>query len=682
MTPHDKASIASELLTYLSSDQLPPLLNCLDDFLTQATERQVHVDVIDSDSRDASQGPSDKALADDFDALELLVRRLADATPALQQRAVDCELLHVSRLVPLCQVLSVNNARAVAALLDALVQNVAAFSTTLTDVQQLYCAQLHDVYSGTLQVKGLNQDHVVDHLIRRGYELSLSINGLTTATSITKLLLLESPDFLTELSITNQSLLYKLVQCYEVVMPTFHRQFLTRSLGDRKEMQPRLLMIAKTRETLLQVLGRCVDVMLNETESVDAEKLLAGLHALSDCCADEDENAEHGSLLSDLWFLCGYKRKVADYFQRCQFDPEHSSYLDMLMEGLPRRRVLPKLLVDDLAAEAKLKTTLSKDSKAAEAGDVCKEKSSGILPSGEPEPELASMIHQVREFFPDLGEGYVELCLLSSNLQVEAVVDFLLERNPPPILLDVFQDLKRTDVEFTRLKAQITGKPVPALKVDHSKMLHPSQVWVGKKKMEKTYDPQSVKKDEQLYEKMKELVVMYDDEDDDSSGDEDRVDNAVGTLDEYDDDYNDEFDDFVPFTIRDGGSADDQDTIREQNRKIRAKEEKEAFWEGMKNRNRESAQISTDDSKRGDDGEQAKKLGEQKAPGKSSGVPQLSSDSTHKSARHKSNKPGGETGPSEALTPQQIQRQRARKDKNKAKIANHNRKDRAMKKTG
>uniref|UniRef100_A0AAV1TDG4 CUE domain-containing protein n=1 Tax=Peronospora matthiolae TaxID=2874970 RepID=A0AAV1TDG4_9STRA len=671
---------SASLLTYLSSDELPLLLNCLDAFLTQATERQVHADVIDS--RDASQDPADKTLADDFDALELLLRRLADATPALQQRAVDCGLLHVSRLVPLCQVLSVNNARVVAALLDAVVKNVAAFLTTLTDVQQLYCAQLHDVYSGMLQVKGQVQDHVVDHLIRRGYELSLSINGLMTATSITKLLLLESPYFLTELSITNQSLLYKLVQWYEVVMPTFHRQFLTRSIDDRKEMQPRLLMIAKTRETLLKVLGRCVDVMLNEIKSVDAEKLLAGLHALSDCCADEDENAEHGSFLSDLWFLCGYKAKVADYFQRCQFDSEHSSYLDMLMEGLPRRRVLPKLLVDDLAAEAKSKSTPSKDSKAGEAGDVCEEKSAGISPSGEPELELALMIHQVREFFPDLGEGYVELCLLSSDLQVEAVVDFLLERNPPPILLDVSQDLKRTDVEFTRLEAQITGKPAPALKVDHSKMLHPSQVWVGKKKMEKTYDPQSVKKDEQLYEKMKELVVMYGDEDDDSSGDENRVDNAVGTLDEYDDDYNDEFDDFVPFTIRDGGSADDQDTIREQNRKVRAKEEKEAFWEGMKNRNRESARISTDDSKRGDDGEQAKKLGEQKAPGTSSGFPQLSSDATHKSARHKSNKPGGETGPSEALMPQQIQRQRARKDKNKAKIANHNRKDRAMKKAG
>ncbi|CAI5739172.1 unnamed protein product [Hyaloperonospora brassicae] len=689
MPPVATASTTNELLTFLSSsDCLPPLLERLDDFLTRATAQQIQVDPLLSASNDSSRGEAlDTA---DVAAVELLVRRLLYAAPAVLAMAVDCGLLHVSRLLPLCQLLRVSNARAVAALLDALVENVAAFSTLLTQVQQLYCQQLTDVYDCTVQLSVQKQDQDVTQLSRRCYELSLSLNGMTTATSVTKLLLLlhnsndnNHKDGPIELLLHNESLLYGLVRCYEVVVPTLHRQ-LGLVLDDGKTTQPHLLMIAKIRQTLLQVLGRCVDVMLDETTSIDAEKLLAGLHALSDGCVDEVGNAEHGSFVSDLWHLCGYKEKVAACFQRCEFDLEHYAYLGMVMDGLPRRRILPAMLVNDLAAESKRRPTAvidSKDCKPSGISGIGKATSPGVSLSDTTDAVLVSMIHQVQDFFPDLGEGYVELCLLSANVQVETVVDFLLERNPPPMLLGVSQDLKRTDPEFARLKAQITGKAAPEVEADHSTMLHPSQVWVGKKTMEKTYDPQSVKKDGQLYEKMKELVMTYEDEDD-SDGDVDRVDNAVGGLDEYDDDYNDEFDDFVRFTIRDAGSADDQDTIREQNRKIRAKEEKDAFWEGMKNRNRESSQVSADDRQRDDDGGQEKDLGEQKVSGTSSGSAQVSSDSKHRTARRKGSQPSGESRPSEALTPQQIQRQRARKDKNKAKVANHNRKDRAMKKAG
>ncbi|EGZ07906.1 hypothetical protein PHYSODRAFT_527000 [Phytophthora sojae] len=400
-------------------------------------------------------------------------------------------------------------------------------------------------------------------------------------------------------------MLYGLVQLYEAALPALQRHVL--SFDDKVQAQE-MPVIAETRRSLLQVLARCVDVVMEkEGGSSSGEELLAGLHALSNGCLDDE--AEHGSFLSDLWYLCECKDKVAAYFDRCKLDVENFSYLDMVVEGLPRRRVL---LTDDLAAETKPQATV-----------------------------LAPMVLQVKDFFPDLGDGYVELCLLSSNLQVEVVINFLLESNPPPVLIDVAQDLKRCDPKFVRLEAQITGKPAPAPKKEESKKLDPSRVWVGKKAMEKTYDPQIAKKDQQLVEKMKQLVDMYEEEDEygqplSGAGAYGSIDDGIATLDEYDDDYNDEFDDFVPFSIRDGGSADDQDDIREQNRRMRLKEEKDAFWEGMRNRNRDNPL----------------------------------------------NAAGEEKKPDEQLTPQQIQRQRARKDKNKAKVANHNRKDRAMKKMG
>ncbi|GMF29770.1 unnamed protein product [Phytophthora fragariaefolia] len=407
-----------------------------------------------------------------------------------------------------------------------------------------------------------------------------------------------------------------------------------------------------------------------------ADDLLEALHALSG--GSEEEGAEHGSLLSDLWFLCEYKDKVADFFERRQVDAETFSYLDMVVDALPRRRVLPSVLVDELAAETKPSAALSADAKVWKAPESVEE---SMPLSGDGQAVLTPMVNQVKDFFPDLGEGYVELCLLSSNLQVEVVINFLLESNPPPMLIDVAQDLKRSDPEFERLEAQITGKPAPAPTVQESKKLDPSRVWVGKKAMEKTYDPQIAKKDQQLVEKMKQLVDMYEEEDEYGALTSGSGDDGI-TLDEYEDDYNDEFDDFVPFSIRDGGSADDQDAIREQNRRMRLKEEKEAFWEGMRNRNHLNTAVDADELE--EEKEEDAQSGEQRPsrPSSGGGSSHGPSGPKHKSTRRKDKRQDAEKKPDEPLTPQQIQRQRARKDKNKAKIANHNRKDRAMKKMG
>ncbi|CAH0476175.1 unnamed protein product [Peronospora belbahrii] len=218
------------------------------------------------------------------------------------------------------------------------------------------------------------------------------------------------------------------------------------------------------------------------------------------------------------------------------------------------------------------------------------------------------------------------------------------------------------------------------------KKFDPSRVWVGKKTMEKLYDPKFGNTDHELVEKMKQLIVMYDEENEyGGDGVCDRVEGSyggVGAPDEYDGDYNDEFDDFVPFGVRDGGSAYDGGGFWGRKKKKGAKEKKGAFWDGMKNRNREIPLIFGDDYKDRDNKEEKDDLGEQKPCLPMPGRQQYLSGPKHKSARQKDSKQAGEKKHDEPLTPQQIQRQRARKDKNKSKIANHNRKDRAMKKMG
>ncbi|RMX66970.1 hypothetical protein KXD40_008770 [Peronospora effusa] len=656
----------SDLQAYLSSDQMPSLLHSLDDYLMRGTALQTRAD----GDNDETQVTAARALSVDASAVFSLFLRLTDASTELQQLAMNCGLLHVTRLVPFCQLYGVKNANAVADILDALVNNIATFSTTVTMLRQLYIQQLQNLHTAVVHAK---RGQVVD-LSRSIYELSVSLVGMTTATSVTELLLLEGSNIETELALLEKSMLYGLMQCYEASLPRLQRH--VSNFDDEAETRQRRL-IAETRQTFLQVLGRCVDVVLYNTDSASGEELLAGLHALSNGCLDDD--AEHGSFLSDLWYLCEYKKKIADFFDRCKLDGENFSYLDMVIEDLPRRRILPTMLLNDLAAETKPQAILSANSKekeSSETSDVAEDVMPASAQIDETEAMMASMVHQVKDFFPDLGDGYVELCLLCSNLPVEMVVNFLLESNPPPVLLDVPHDLKRSDSDFARLEAQITGTPVPALEIEKATKLDPSRVWVGKKTMEKMYDPQIAKKDHQLVEKMKQLVVMYEEEDE-----YDGVES--GALDEYDDDYNDEFDDFVPFSIRDGGSADDQDAICEQNRKLRAKEEKDAFWEDMKNRNREIPLVPAKQYKGDDKKEEKDDLGEQKLFQSTSSRPESSTGPKNKSTRRKDNSRQGDgKKPDEPLTPQQIQRQRARKDKNKAKVANHNRKDRAMKKMG
>ncbi|KAL8007270.1 putative ubiquitin system component Cue, UBA-like superfamily [Plasmopara halstedii] len=643
-----------ELLHYLNDKcMLQKILPLLDDFFTRGTSLQASSDDIkdDSESRELSSSSC---------AVFSLVFRLVDA-PQLLQLAIDCGLLHVTRLVPFCQLYSVKNSDAVGELLAVIYDNVAEFSATLLQLQQLYFQQLQ-----TLQVTVERlQRHDVTNQIRYCRELSISLCGMTAARSVLHVLILGG--YQLELAVQTQSVLSGLVQLYEIVLPRLQTQLTT---FDDKAVPHEILIIAETRWTLLLLLGRCIDAVMSKPIATgkSEEELLAGLHALTTGCVAED--AEQGSYLSDLWYFCGYKNHVTAFFERHKFDTEILSYLMMVIEQLPRRQTIPMMQSHDLADDLTANSVQSVDAK---------HENESKNPLGE-EMDLLPMVQQVKEFFPHLGDGYIELCLLSSNCHVEGVINFLLESNPPPMLIDVPQDLSNSDASFVRLRAQIHDNLTSTPKAEEESKLDPTRVWVGKRKMEKTYDPQIKKKDEKLVEKVKQLVAMYEEEDNFAlSSDERLIGNEDGnqTLDEYDDDYNDEFDDYVPFSVRDGGNLDDQDAIREQNRRIRAKEEKDAFWEGIKNRNREIVGEADENEVEEEKDNRIEEKVSHFFP-KNSG--QNTSGKTDKFACRNEKMQGEKSN--EALTPQQMHRQRARKDKNKAKIANHNRKDRAMKKMG
>ncbi|CAH0476173.1 unnamed protein product [Peronospora belbahrii] len=187
------ASSDADLETYFISNQISPLVHLINNYLSRGIALQTRVDC---DNNNESHEAVAGTLLVDSGAVFSLFLRLVDAQPQLLQRAMDCGLLHVTRL--------------------------------------FYIQQLHDLYVKVVQAK---RDQVVD-LIRSMYEFSLSLGGMTTATKI-----------------------------------------------------------------IADLASACIN--FSRRDSSSGEKLLAGLHALSNGCLDDD--AEHGSFLSDLWYFCEYK---------------------------------------------------------------------------------------------------------------------------------------------------------------------------------------------------------------------------------------------------------------------------------------------------------------------------------------------------------------------------------------
>lgn len=65
--------------------------------------------------------------------------------------------------------------------------------------------------------------------------------------------------------------------------------------------------------------------------------------------------------------------------------------------------------------------------------------------------ELESMISSVQDLLPDLGEGFIELCLDELGYNIEKVINAVLEEKLPPSLLEIDRKLPRTKPEETVL---------------------------------------------------------------------------------------------------------------------------------------------------------------------------------------------------------------------------------------
>ena len=135
------------------------------------------------------------------------------------------------------------------------------------------------------------------------------------------------------------------------------------------------------------------------------------------------------------------------------------------------------------------------------------------------------MVSHVKELLPDCGEELIIMCLREADYDIEKTVNSILENRFPPALQDLDRSHRKTDVV----------EPLGALSTRHSVYDHDqfdvfsktevdfSRVHKGKSRF--SHDVRSVMDDKNDIQRVKDVVLNYDE-----------------SFDDYEDEYDDTYD--------------------------------------------------------------------------------------------------------------------------------------------
>ncbi|RHY09463.1 hypothetical protein DYB36_000462 [Aphanomyces astaci] len=419
-----------------------------------------------------------------------------------------------------------------------------------------------------------------------------------------------------------QTLLHAILVCYETDLP----------LLNKLSRNDKLVPVAR-RHVLLSI-GLWLDktfLSVLKSERAQAEQRTEWFFGVLNSLLHNADASEPASLLSDLCRLLQFKTTCRRAFdEAAAVDDAQRDYLALLLSELPER---------------------ARSAKADEP------KPNGIVDS---QDDKAAIVHsigqQVKDIFPDLGAGFLELVIAACDYSSDKVIMALLEDALPPGTV------------------------------------------VGKKKQADKYKPESVRADPEYMAKQLQLAQTYDQE---PAWTEDTH------VDEYNDDYNDELDEYEPFGVHDDEPTEYEEIIA-RNKVVRAREAEDAFWESMRNPNHKP--TASDDNDEGDDedgdeGETkpavpplhrglvpAKKTtgatsansrgGRQEQPQKKATPSVLDKRSAASQPPSANATTSAKKGPATGDDPKKQLINRARKEQNKSSVANHRRKDKALKKQG
>lgn len=168
-----------------------------------------------------------------------------------------------------------------------------------------------------------------------------------------------------------------------------------------------------------------------------------------------------------------------------------------------------------------------------EAAGACAARVTGI--------QLDSLISSVKDLLPDLGEGFIELCLEELDYNVEAVINAVLEDKLPPSLEEAKRDLARqvhsTDQTPSVLDERLNVYDHDEFDVFNQERVDTSRIFKGKK--EKT--SKNILDDKSATEQFKPLYNLYGSVETEGSLYDKVVDQAP-LYGDYDDEYDDTYD--------------------------------------------------------------------------------------------------------------------------------------------
>lgn len=381
-----------------------------------------------------------------------------------------------------------------------------------------------------------------------------------------------------------------------------------------------LLALARTREGALEALFTFISELIQTTDAdEEADEGGQGMGRLVRDCA--------GGLLSRLQ---AFLSAPADE-QRPAPDMSGVSYLIELLRS----------------------TTGGYEAPTPRTGLFIKEPRAGRGAEGErrvqrPARSVEAMVQEVRQVCPGLGEGFVHACLAVMGYNINMVVNALLEGSALPYPLDTLDRSLPSPLGADKLRKK------------------------GGEEAEEARDEEFIARQKAYLRQMEK------------DAEEDAY-----LLQEYDDDFDDQYSGEQTMFSRDN-TREDFEAIRKYNNLMRKEEEEEHFWEGMQLKQPELPTIARDSE---DDDKDSR--GRTKEPKSSSQTVLSGSGSFSINAREKSRVRGtsgsllsrgesaaqgrGEDGatshPMSALA-------RRRKEKQKHLRANHNRKVKAVRKSG
>ncbi|CCI41613.1 unnamed protein product [Albugo candida] len=557
----------------------------------------------------------------------------------------DCGLLHLTRLMPFCQLFGAVNESAGLSLLNRISTLFPrSFQSMIDELNSLYKEYLENAHNELVSMPSRSKITIRNVWITNLFGATLSFASFTASEQCTMNLvglgLLERgieqedvSDFSTSQLLGPKSIVAALMRCYESDLPQFVQK-VSESVQAKEEVANLRQSVANVRLQLLNTLGFIIKATTEIECKIERRgeillELVSLLVSLSTA-----EVSEQGTYIADLWTIMGFKNVIVPFLREAHIDEDRISCLKAIIMAVPQR--------------------------GAHTPGNGQSNGQAVLQHNLTPKVDGRMIQSIKELFPTFGDGFTELLLIKNEYNVERAINQMLEGDP--LLIDSEappESLQRSDREYARLLATLSNQPgkkeLSGLYSSNATSDNGSRVWLGKKAQDEDYDPQVARYDPNLADLTKRLNEMHTLEQSELADDTPDV---TCKIDEYDDEYDDEFDDEI--TIKASSEVETLDDILAYNRRVRAKEEEDAYWKSMRNPNHI-------DSREKSSGEEADEIDESKQ---------------RENNTETSNSMNESKTPPNTANPPASKRSRARDTANKSKKANHHRKERAFKKRG